>query len=251
MNFIGKKVLITGSSRGIGHATAKEFLKLGALVAINGRSQATVEKAWLALDKHENITKIVGDVATVLGCQAIVNQAVSALGGLDILVNAAGVGHAVSIAKTDEALWDATMDINLKGTFFCCQAALPELKKTGGNIVNIASDCGLKGERKLAVYCASKAGVVNMTKSMALDLAPDIRINCICPGYVDTDMVRRDCIDIADNPEKVEQALKDYAPLKRFAAPVEIAKAVAYLASEHAVNITGTSLSIDGGTTAG
>jgi len=250
MNFIGKRVLITGSSRGIGQATAKEFLQLGALVAINGRSKDTVEQAWLSLDKHENITKIVGDVSTVSGCQAIVEQAICSLGGLDVLVNAAGVGTSVSIAKTDEALWDAAMDINLKGTFFCCQAALPELKKSGGSIVNIASDCGLQGEKKLAAYCASKAGVVNMSKSMALDLAPDVRINCICPGYVDTDMVRRDCIDKASNPETVEQALKDYAPLKRFAAPLEIAKAVAYLASEYAVNITGTSLSIDGGTTA-
>lgn len=250
MSFVGKRVLITGSSRGIGQATAKEFLQLGALVAINGRSKDSVEQAWISLNKHENITKIVGDVSTVSGCNNIVEQAINTLGGLDILVNAAGVGISASIEKTDEDLWNNTIDINLKGTFFCCQAALPALKKSGGNIVNIASDCGLQGEKLLAAYCASKAGVVNMSKSMALDLAPDVRINCICPGYVDTDMVRRDGIDKASDPKATEQTLKDYAPLKRFAAPIEIAKAVAYLASEHAVNITGTSLSIDGGTTA-
>lgn len=251
MNFEKKRVLITGGSRGIGLACAQEFLNRGALVAINGRSQKSVGSGSEILGGGKYIVKVIGDVATVAGCESIVEQAINVLGGLDILVNAAGVGDLATIEDTDEALWDTTMDINLKGTFFCCRAALASLKKSKGNIVNIASDSGLRGEPLLAAYCASKAGVINMTKSMALDLAPAVRINSVCPGYVDTDMVRRDYIERADNPEQAEQELINLAPLKRIAAPEEIAKAVAYLASDDARNITGSALAIDGGTTAG
>ena len=251
MSFENKRVLITGGSRGIGLACAKEFLSRGAKVAINGRSDQTVKAGYEALGGGERVVTVVGDVATVAGCESIVGQAVKALGGLDILVNAAGVGWIKSIEETDEALWDLTMDVNLKGTFFCCRAALPALRESKGNIVNIASDSGMRGEPELAVYCASKAAVINMGKSMAMDLAPAVRINSVCPGYVDTDMVRRDYIDVADDPAQAEQQLIDLAPMRRLAAPSEIAKAVAYLASEDACNITGTALAIDGGTTAG
>jgi NAD(P)-dependent dehydrogenase (short-subunit alcohol dehydrogenase family) len=92
-------------------------------------------------------------------------------------------------------MWDATLDINLKGTFSCVKAALPHLQAAKGNVVNVASDAGLIGENGLSIYCASKGGVVNLTRAMALELAPDIRVNCVCPGYVDTDMVRRDGIE--------------------------------------------------------
>ncbi|MCR8922862.1 SDR family oxidoreductase [Dasania sp. GY-MA-18] len=251
MSFQDKRVLITGGSRGIGLATAQELLERGAIVAINGRSAATVDEGYKALGGGDRVIKVIGDVATVAGCEAIVQQAVAAMGGLDVLVNAAGVGDQISIEDTTEAIWDATLDINLKGTFFCCRAALPALKASGGNIVNIASDSGLKGEPLLAAYCASKAAVVNMGRSMALDLAPSVRVNCVCPGYVDTDMVRRDYIDRAADPAAAEQQLIELAPLRRLAAPSEIAKAVAYLASDDAKNITGTALAIDGGTTAG
>ena len=179
MSFENKRVLITGGSRGIGLACAKEFLQRGASVAINGRSEETVQRGFDALGVPDRVVKVVGDVAKVSDCESIVQQAVAGLGGLDILVNAAGVGWITPIEETDEALWDLTMDVNLKGVFFCCRAALPEIKKAKGNIINIASDSGVRGEPELAVYCASKAGVINMTKSMALDLAPDVRINAV------------------------------------------------------------------------
>jgi NAD(P)-dependent dehydrogenase (short-subunit alcohol dehydrogenase family) len=143
------------------------------------------------------------------------------------------------------------MDVNLKGTYFCCRTALPFLRKSNGNVVNIASDAGLMGAPGLVVYCASKGGVVNMTKAMAIELAPDIRLNCVCPGFVDTDMVRRDYIERADDPAALEEELIDYAPLKRMATPAEIAQAVLYLASDGAKFVTGATLQIDGGTTAG
>ena len=117
--------------------------------------------------------------------------------------------------------------------------------------MSIASDAGLMGCDKLSAYCASKAGVVNLTRALAIELAPEVRINCVCPGYVDTDMVRRDVIDQDDDPEAMEQVLKDYAPLKRIAKPREIAHAILYLASDDARFVTGSALQIDGGTTAG
>ncbi|WP_019529283.1 SDR family NAD(P)-dependent oxidoreductase [Dasania marina] len=251
MSFESKRVLVTGSSRGIGFAIAQELLNRGAYVAVNGRSAATVQAAYLALGEHERVIKVIGDVGSAAGCEDLVAQAVQALGGLDILVNAAGVDYSTAIEDTTEELWDLTLDINLKGVFFCCRAALSALKESGGNIVNIASDAGLQGERLMPAYCASKAGVINMGRALALDLAPRVRVNSVCPGYVDTDMVRRDFIEKADNPAATEQALKDRAPLQRIAAPSEIAKAVAYLASDDAKNITGIALAIDGGTTAG
>ena len=129
--------------------------------------------------------------------------------------------------------------------------AIPALRRTNGVITNLASDAGLLGERNLAVYCASKGGVVNLTRAMALELAPDIRVNCVCPGYVDTDMVRRDYIEKTGDPEESEQRLRDFAPLKRIATPEEIAQAISYLSADEARFITGSALQIDGGTTAG
>ena len=251
MDFTGKRVLITGSSRGIGRAAAEVLLAAGATVAVNGRSAASTAEGIKALGGGERLVAAAGDVGTVDGCNAIVAAAVAAMGGLDVLVNSAGIGDSRPMADCDEAMWDATMNINLKGTFFCIQAAFPHLKKAHGNIVNVASDAGLIGEKGLSVYCASKAGVVNLTRALALEFAPQVRINSVCPGYVDTDMVRRDGIDQAADPGAAEQALLDYTPLRRLAQPIEIGRAIAYLASDDAVFITGAALQIDGGTTAG
>ena len=118
-------------------------------------------------------------------------------------------------------------------------------------IVNISSDAGLTGSQTLVAYCASKGGVVNMTRAMAVELAPLVRVNCVCPGYVDTDMVRRDGIDKADDPAAEEQALIDFAPLKRIATPEEIAAAILFIASHEARFMTGAALPIDGGASAG
>lgn len=251
LSFIDKRVLITGGSRGIGRAAVELFLELGARVCVNGRTEASVEETLADLGSNENTYDAAGDISTAAGCEKVIADAIGHLGGLDILVNSAGVARVISIEDSDEQLWDATLDTNLKGTFFCSRAALPALKASGGNIVNVASDAGLIGEAGLTVYCASKGGVVNMTRAMALEVAPDVRVNCVCPGYVDTDMVRRDHIEKTDEPAATEQALVDTAPLKRIAAPQEIAHAIAYLASDNARNITGSALQIDGGTTAG
>ncbi len=247
----GKRVLVTGSSRGIGRAAARQFFQSGAQVAVNGRTLDSTAAGMAALGDSDRLVAAPGDVSSVAGCEAVVAAAVEGLGGLDILVNSAGVAFFLPLEDSDEAVWDATLDTNLKGTFFCMRAAAGPLRDSGGNIVNVASDAGLIGEKGLSVYCASKGGVVNLTRAMALELAPTVRVNCVCPGYVDTDMVRRDGIDQADDPQAAEQAIVDYAPLKRISKPAEIAKAIAYLAGEDALFITGSALQIDGGSTAG
>ena len=251
MEFSGKRVLVTGSSRGIGQATARLFCESGAQVAVNGRTPDSTAAGMAALGDSDRLVAAPGDVSSVAGCEAVVGAAVEELGGLDILVNSAGVAFFLPVDDSDEAVWDATLDTNLKGTFFCMRAAADPLRESGGNIVNVASDAGLIGEKGLSVYCASKGGVVNLTRAMALELAPAVRVNCVCPGYVDTDRVRRDGIDQADDPQSAEQTIVDYAPLKRISKPTEIAKAIAYLAGEDALFITGSALQIDGGSTAG
>jgi len=252
MDFTGKRVLITGSSRGIGFGAAEAFLKAGARVAINGRTEQSVGAAIEKLGNNDNsLVAAPGDIGTVAGCESTVKTACDEFGGLDILVNSAGIGAGRPIEDSDEAMWDLHIDVNLKGTFFCCRAALPALRESRGNIVNIASDAGIMGVPWITVYCASKGGVVNMTRAMALEVAPDVRVNCVCPGYVDTDMIRRDCIDRSSDPAATEQEMIDYAPLKRIATTADISRGILYLASSDASFITGTALAIDGGSTAG
>lgn len=250
MDFTDKRVLVTGSSRGIGFDIAKTFLEAGARVAINGSTEQSTGVAMERLNDSKHTIAAPGDIGTVAGCELVVKTASEAFGGLDVLVNNAGVGAGRPIADCDEAMWDAHADVNLKGLFFCCRAAIPELQKSNGNIVNIASDAGLMGVPGITVYCGTKGGVVNMSRAMALEIAPDIRVNCVCPGYVETDMIR-DSINRRADPAAARQKMVDYAPLKRIGSPEEIAHAVLYLASYEARFITGTALAIDGGTTAG
>jgi NAD(P)-dependent dehydrogenase (short-subunit alcohol dehydrogenase family) len=250
-DFTNKRVLVTGGTRGIGNAVVNAFNKAGAHVAINGRTADSVKKTISAMTGKDRLVAAPGDVGTVMGCENAIKGAIEVLGGLDILVNSAGVGVDVPMEECDESLWDTTLNVNLKGTFFCCRAALGALRESAGNIINIASDAGLMGNLNSSIYCASKGGVVNMTRAMALELAPQVQVNCVCPGYVDTDMVRRDWIDKNDDPESLEKMLRDYAPMKRMATPAEIASSVLYLASVESEFITGSALQIDGGATAG
>ena len=242
---------MTGGTRGIGLAVVEAFLLAGAHVAINGRTEQSVKTAIAKTNGDNRLFAAPGDISSVADCGAAVNSAIDSLGGLDVLINSAGIGQDVPIEASDEDLWNETLDTNLKGTFFCCKAALGALRASNGNIVNVASDAGLIGNLNSSVYCASKGGVVNLTRAMALELAPDVRVNCVCPGYVDTDMVRRDCIEKDDDPVRLEQKLCNYAPLGRLATPREIAYSILYLASYEARFATGTTLQIDGGSTAG
>ena len=245
MDFTGKMVLVTGASRGIGLATARAFLDCGATVAVNGRTQQSVDKALVELGAERTVAAP-GDVIDKAGCDRVVGAALDGLGGLDVLVNNAGVFSHTPVATASEADWDTMIDINLKGPFFCIQAALPALRAARGNIVNTASESGLMGQPESSIYCASKGGLINMSRSLALDLAPDVRINNVCPGGVDTDMMREGTTTDADLDEA-----RAYAPIKRIARPEEIASAILYLASDNAGFVTGATWQLDGGSTVG
>lgn len=252
-DFAGKRILVTGGTRGIGLAVVEAFLRAGAQVAINGRTEQSVKTAmaYMNVNGENRLFPAPGDISSVAGCRTAVNDAIDIFGGLDVLINSAGIAKDLPIEDSDEALWNETLNTNLKGTFFCCKAALDALRASNGNIVNVASDAGLMGNLNSSIYCASKGGVVNLTRAMALELAPEVRVNCVCPGYVDTDMVRRDWIEKDDDPVELEQKLFNYAPMGRIATPGEIASSILYLASYEARFATGTALQIDGGSTAG
>jgi len=250
MRFQGKRVLVTGASRGIGLATARAFLSEGASVAINGRTSDSAQQGMDLLDAGPALVAAPGDVSTVGGCEAIVNAAISGLRGLDVLVNNAGVFFRGSITETDEAAWDRVLDANLKGTFFCSRAALPALRESKGTIVNVASESGIRGYGDTSAYCASKGAVVNLTRSMAMELAPDIRVNSVCPGVVETDMARDGFAIDGDRDAGMRQQADQY-PVKRIGHVDEIASAILYLASSDAGFINGVALPIEGGATVG
>jgi NAD(P)-dependent dehydrogenase (short-subunit alcohol dehydrogenase family) len=254
VSFEGKSVLVTGGSRGIGLATAKRFLGQGANVTIGGRDDARLDRATTDLDGGSRVATVAADVSTVEGCRATVTAAVVAFGAIDVLVTNAGGYESAPVDEVTEDQWDRMIDAHLKGTFFCIQAALPSLRASHGCVVAMVSDAGLAGlPGGWAAYCAAKGGVVNLIRQLAMDLAPDIRLNCVAPGPVGTEHVfeelaagRYGGVDPGDDPEK---ALADTVPLKRLITPEEVADAVVYVAG--AESMTGSVLGLDGGSTAG
>ncbi|MFP6687722.1 MAG: SDR family NAD(P)-dependent oxidoreductase, partial [Alphaproteobacteria bacterium] len=222
MSFEGKRVLVTGGSRGIGRATAKAFREAGARVAVNGRTTESTAEGIAALG-DDGLIAAPGDVDTVASYQAVADAALDAFGGLDVLVNSAGVAKARTIETCDEALWNQVIDINLKGTFFCIRAAATALRESRGSIVNVASTSGLAGNANPLIYCASKSGVVLLTQALSAEFAPEVRVNCVCPGWVDTDMARRDNIDSSDDPAAALARIEADSPMGRMAQPEEVA----------------------------
>jgi NAD(P)-dependent dehydrogenase (short-subunit alcohol dehydrogenase family) len=245
LSFEGKRVLVTGGSKGIGRATVEAFREAGARVAVNGRTTESTAEGIAALGGNDLIAAP-GDIGTAAGCEAVVGAALDAFGGLDVLVNSAGVAMARSIETCDESFWDEIIDINLKGTFFCIRAAVPALRESRGSIVNVASTSGLAGDPNLSVYCASKAGVVMLTKALAAEFAPEVRVNSVCPGWVYTDMAKR-YINKSDDPAAALAGINAESPMGRIARPDEIAASILYLSSEAAGIVTGANLTIDGG----
>ncbi len=247
--FDQQRILITGGTSGIGEATANAFAKADADVVIAGRNQQRADEIIAQCkDMPGNISFIAGDITSREQCDGIVSGANEMLGGLDIVVNCAGVIYHATAEQTSDEQWLHTMNVNVNGMFYICRSALPHLRLSKGTIINIASDASLSGSHHLTAYCTSKGAVLQMTRAMALDYAGEgIRIVPVCPGDVDTPMLRG---EFRDRGLTVEQGFKESAeavPLNRVCSAEEVAHMVLYACSESARFISGYPLVLDGG----
>jgi NAD(P)-dependent dehydrogenase (short-subunit alcohol dehydrogenase family) len=252
MRLANKVALITGGTSGIGEATAMLFAKEGASVAVTGRNQARGQRVCdTILSSGGKAIFIPSDVRKAEHCRRSVAETVNAFGQLDILFNNAGVFYPHTVLECSEQEWDEQLDVNLKGTFLMSKFVLPEMIRRGsGVIINNSSGWGLVGGDSAVAYCASKGGVVLLTKAMAIDHGRQgIRVNCICPGDVDTPMLPQDA---RMRGLKWQNYLAGCAnrPLGRIGTPDEIARAALFLASDDSSFMTGAALVVDGGGTA-
>ena len=248
-DFSGKRVLITGGTSGMGEAAAVAFVEAGANVVINGRNQQRGENI-LERCQHApgDMTFIAADIVERTECDRIVSEAVERFGGLDIVVNSAGIIYHATAEETTDAQWLDTMNVNVNAMFYICRAAIPHLKASRGTIINVASDASLSGSRHLTAYCASKGAVLQMTRAMALDYAADgIRILPICPGDVDTPMLRGEFRDRGLDAKTGLEESAAAVPLNRVCSAEEVAHMVLYACSDSAAFITGYPLVLDGG----
>lgn len=242
---MAKTIVITGGTSGIGLATAKIFSAHDFNCVVVGRNKEKFDA--IGAEFGSKIEFISADVRKVEDCDKIISRTVEIFGGVDILINSAGIYREGAITSTDEETFDDIFATNVKGTFFTTRAAIGELIKRRGAIVNVASDAGLKGNYFCAAYSASKGAIVAFTKSLALELASfPVRVNCVAPGDVLTPLTMA---QLKASGSTVEELAQVY-PLGRIGTPEEVAAAIYFLASEAASFITGAVLSVDGGLTA-
>nr|WP_246316490.1 SDR family NAD(P)-dependent oxidoreductase [Kineococcus aurantiacus] len=237
--------MVTGATSGVGEATARLFARRGAKVALLGRREEQLRRVVDDLGRSAHPFRT--DVSDPGSVAAGVSAAATVLGGLDVVVNAAGVAGSAPLELLDDAAWREVLDTNLSGTFHVCRQAVPHLRAAGGAIVNVASDLADMGVAGLAHYCAAKAGVVGLTRALAVELAPAVRVNVVCPGPIDTPMLRAG-LDPA-NPVASLREKEATVPLNRLASPEEVARAIWFLAVDGTF-ATGTSMALDGGTSA-
>ena len=241
-------VLVTGASSGIGAAVAIAFADAGWSVMAAGRDEGRLEEV---ADVSENVSTWAGSLDESEDCDELVADTIDEFGAIDCLVNAAGVLVRNNAEETSDDDWRDTLSVNLDVPFYLSRAALPHLTKAEGSIVNISSIWGLRAGDRAVAYCASKGGLILMSRAMALDHAADgVRINAVCPGGVDTPML---VSETQAQGEDVDAFLADVAaesPNGRIASPEDIAALVTFLASDAASHITGTAIPIDGGLSA-
>ena len=239
--FKNKVVLITGAGQGIGLATAKRMSSEGATIiaGILDDSQAEAVKDYEAVKL---------DVRHEESWEATIDFLMKAHGGLDVLVNNAGISPQATAEETTREFWDEVMEINLRGSFLGCQKVIPLMRKRGGGaIVNLASINGIRGNRRLVAYAATKGAIVSMTMALALDHSQDnIRVNCVCPATIDTAMPRGMMAEAPD-PALLERQMIEKHPIGRIGQPEEVASTIAFLASEDASFMTGLAIPVDGG----
>ncbi len=252
-NFSNQVIIITGATGGIGEATALAFSQAGAAVVLADiNEQAGTEMADKIRQQGGQALFIKTDVANSRACRHLVDKTLHHYGRIDVLFNNAGITKRASVLETSEEEWDNVMAVNLKAIFLMCKYAIPTMVKQGkGAIVNTASGWGIVAGKDAVSYCASKGGVVLLTKAMAIDHGPDnIRVNCVCPGDTETNMLKEEAIQLGKPEDALVKAGVD-RPLQRVGKPGEIAKAVMFLASDEASFITGEDLVVDGGGLAG
>jgi NAD(P)-dependent dehydrogenase (short-subunit alcohol dehydrogenase family) len=242
----GKRVLVTGASSGVGEAAARIFAAEGADVALLARRAERV--GAIAAELGGKACGIPVDVSDSDAVASAVTTAVEELGGLDVAINAAAIAQQANLAELTPSAWREMIDINLSGAFYVSrEAALSMLAAGRGSIVNVGSDLGSMGHPGFSHYGAAKAGLIGLTKNMAAELAPTVRVNIVCPGPIDTPMQDAQ-LALAEDPEAARRESMANVPLGRFATPEEIVAAIRLLAVE-ATFATGAVLPVDGGTT--
>jgi NAD(P)-dependent dehydrogenase (short-subunit alcohol dehydrogenase family) len=248
MEFSGKNILVTGSTRGIGAAAAELFLQRGGSVILHGRRAEDVDAAVARLSTQHagRVRGIAADLSDRAQCRPLAAQ----VGTLDILVNCGGVFHEAAIADTSLAIWDETIAVNLTAPWVLSRELLPILRQRNGIIVNVGSDAAMLGYAGCVAYCASKGALVGLTRALATEVSPDVRVLCVCPGPTETDMMR-DSIAAAPDETTARQQWASYTLLGRVARPSEIGDAIQHAASPRATFSTGSVIMADGGATAG
>jgi NAD(P)-dependent dehydrogenase (short-subunit alcohol dehydrogenase family) len=248
----GKVAIVTGGASGIGRATALLLAREGVAVAIADVNRDAGQGAVSEIVRAGGRASfVVADVTSAMDCRRLVECVIKEFGRIDILFNNAGITRRATVVELGEEDWDRVMAVNVKSVYLLSREVIPRMEKqSAGVIINTASGWGLAGGARAAVYCASKGAVVLLTKAMAIDHGPRIRVNCICPGDTDTFMLRNEAQQLRQDEARflAESARR---PLGRVGRADEIAHAVLYLASDASSFVTGTALVVDGGGLAG
>lgn len=246
LSLAGKVAIVTGGSRGIGRAVVELFSSFAMKVVVNylRDQQAAIATVARARELEAEAVAIQADVSQLSDAERLVNETLEHFGRIDFLICNAGIWEGGAVESISEELWDRTIDINLKGTWSICRAAVPVMKRQKfGRIVIVSSTAGQRGEANVSNYAASKGGQISFTKSLSTELAPfGINVNCVAPGWVETEMTS----DVSADSAQLESVIKTI-PIGRMATPEEIAGPIVFLCSEWANHITGEILNVNGG----
>jgi NAD(P)-dependent dehydrogenase (short-subunit alcohol dehydrogenase family) len=250
--FEGRGVVVTGAAQGMGRAISEAFLAEGAHVVLADLNEEGVAATAEELGRDGNTFAVRCDVTNSDDVANLVTASIDKLGAVDVFVNNAGTITMRRVVELGEDEWDSVMDVNAKGVFLCTRAILPHmLDRKSGVIVNIASQAGKRGYKLFAHYCASKAAVIVFSKGVALEVAPHVRVNCICPGIVNTDMMEREYAweeaMTGEPKESIQKRWMSGIPMGRFQEPEHIARVALFLASDDASEMTGQAINVTGG----